>query len=84
MSTDKQKTRSIALLVGRHVIHRISLAQSYAGGKWTYATEDRDVILMAVSGAYAMVRRPSCMPYVAPVREIVPNKKVTGPQGSVE
>lgn len=33
--------------------------------------EHRDVVVLAVAGVWAMVRRPRCMPYVVAVRELV-------------
>ena len=56
--------------VGRHYIQRITSPDKLKAGKWTYKTEERDVILMAVSGKYAMVRRKCCSPYVCDVSEL--------------
>jgi len=60
----------LELRVGRRYIQRITSPDKLKAGKWTYETEDRDVILMAVSGKYAMVRRKGCSPYVCDVREL--------------
>lgn len=57
--------------VGKHVVHRKTSQRSYQNGKWEYETEERDVILMALSGKWAMVRRPKCMPYTVYVKELV-------------
>jgi hypothetical protein len=73
MSTaSKEGGKLWAKLVGRHVVHVAVTPESYSGGVWTHKTEHRDVILMAVSGKYAMVRRPGCAPYVAGLKEILP------------
>lgn len=53
-------------------IHRCTQPDAYRGGKWTFRTEDRDVILMAVVDKWAMVRRPRCVPYVCPASELLP------------
>lgn len=68
----KEAATALQPLIGRHVIHTVTELVSYIGGKSTYATEHRDVILMDVSGLYAMVRRPGCYPYVALVNDLKP------------
>ena len=46
-------------------------------------TQHVEVILMAVSGNWAMVRHPRCMPFVCEVKELDANKGVTGAGGDV-
>ena len=56
--------------VGRHYMHSITSPDKLKAGKWTYVTEERDVVLMATSGGYAMVRRKGCFPYVCNLSEL--------------
>lgn len=58
--------------MGKHRVHRCVTPDRFTGGKWTYRTEDRDVVVMAISGKWAMVRRPRCVPYVCEVKELLP------------
>ena len=39
-------------------------------GKWANRIEERNVVVMAISGGYAMVKSPRCMPYVARAKEV--------------
>ena len=55
-------------LVGKHISHICSSPESFH--KWAYSVERRDVILLALSGKWAMVRRPGCVPYVCEVSEL--------------
>ncbi len=55
---------------GKRVIHHVKTPSAYRNGVWTYSEEDRAVIVLAVSGGWAMVRRPRCVPYVARVSEL--------------
>lgn len=73
-ASDGLGTPLVALsdFVGSHVVHRSKTPHSFIGDKLEYKTEDRDVILMALSGKWAMVRRPRCSPYVTKVDELVP------------
>jgi hypothetical protein len=74
----KKTAFACSALVGRHVVHRKISPHSFSAGKWTYDTEDRDVILMCVVGAWAMVRRPKCAPYVCYASELLPpNEKLS-------
>jgi len=58
--------------VGKHVIHRVKGRPVVnVFGEQCFEIEDRDVILMAVSGRYAMVRRPRCTVYVAEIKYLV-------------
>lgn len=58
--------------IGKHVIHRAKTPKSYEPiGGWVYDVENRDVILLAVVGNYAMVKRPRCMPYVTTLDELI-------------
>ena len=54
----------------QRMIHRVSTPVSCDGKKWKYETEDRDVVVLAIVGKYAMVRRPRCLPYVADVKDL--------------
>lgn len=57
--------------VGKKCTHVVRTPLYYAGkGPREYSTERREVTLLAVAGAWAMVRRPGAMPYVAAVREL--------------
>lgn len=58
------------LRIGKHCVHRASNPVNLVNGKWQYKVEMRDVILMARSGTWAMVRRPRCAPYVCLIREL--------------
>ena len=95
MNDEDKRLRFCALplerRVGRHFIQHIISPDKLVAGKWTYTTEDRDVVLMAVVGIYAMVRRKGCVPYVCDVKELsliptvaemrkllTPNVKVSG------
>lgn len=51
-------------------VHRVLCPVTYSRGKWSYREELRDVKVLAVSGAWAMVRRPRAVPYVAPIAEL--------------
>jgi len=42
----------------------------YLLGRSVRPLEIREINVMAVSGIYAMVRRPRCMPYVAPRNQL--------------
>lgn len=63
--------RSLQAVVGRHIVHRVFSPRPLTG-EWNRDYENRDVVLMAVSGAWAMVRRPGCIPYTVMVKELVP------------
>ena len=56
--------------IGTHVIHTAIRSREFIEGKWHSFTERRDVILIAVSGRHAMVKRPYCIPYVANLKEL--------------
>ena len=53
-------------------IHVVRKPASLRAGKWEYGIEERDVFVMARVDGYAMVRRPGCLPYVAPEEELRP------------
>lgn len=55
--------------VGRHLVHN-SRGVEVEGGRFVNTIDRRDVVLMAIVGGYAMVRRPRAMPYVASVNEL--------------
>lgn len=40
-------------------------------GKIVKTIDPREVVLMAISGNWSMVRRPSCIPYTCPIKELV-------------
>jgi len=61
---------SLSHLVGKHVSHIHAAPETHHNGKWTYSIERRNVVLLALSGKWAMVRRPGCMPYVCEVKEL--------------
>lgn len=70
------RSSSLGALVGRHCVHR-AISPCLAPDGWGEEVEDRDVILMALIGSWAMVRRPKCAPYVCGVKEILPpNEKL--------
>ena len=43
----------------------------FDGKRWTYLDDEVEVIVMAVVGVYAMVRRPKCTPFVVWAKELV-------------
>ena len=51
-------------------VHRLLIPERFDSRKWIYREEIRDVIVMAIIGEWAMVRRPRCVPYTAPKKEI--------------
>src|SRR5690349_2865238 len=65
----KRVAHSLQRMVGRHIVHNCP-GTEWKGGKIIKTVDRRDVVLMAIVGVYAMVRRPSCGPYVASVREL--------------
>lgn len=58
------------LKIGNHYTQTVKNPKSFDGSKWTHDVEQRDVVLLAVSGVYAMVRRPGCMPYVCTIKDL--------------
>lgn len=56
-------------MLGKMVIHH-ACKVDIKDGKMVSGTDRRIVKLMAVSGVYAMVRRPRCIPYVAELKDI--------------
>lgn len=38
--------------------------------RWKKWTERRPVLVLAINGPWAMVRRPRCAPYVCPTRDL--------------
>ena len=68
----KKTAFACSSLIGRHVVHRKISPRLKPGGGWMKETEDRDVVLMALVGAWAMVRRPKCAPYVCSASELLP------------
>lgn len=51
-------------------IHKLKNPTKLTTHGWEYEIELRDVNVMVVSGNYAMVRRPNCLPYVASLKEV--------------
>ena len=60
------------LKIGKRYTHRHSTPFALTRAGWTYKDDLRDVLLMAISGKYTMVRRRHAMPYVCPVNELEP------------
>ena len=56
--------------IGKHVTHIVRSGKRIVQGESQYEIETRDVILMAFSGCYAMVRRPGKMPYVCDLADL--------------
>ena len=54
----------------KRMILRRQVPENFTGGRWTYKTEEFQVIVMAVVGAHAMVRRPRCEPFIAKAKEL--------------
>lgn len=54
----------------KKAVHIVRLADGLVDDQWTYRVERRDVRVMAVAEGYAMVRRPTAMPYVARLKEL--------------
>ena len=68
---------NLSKYIGKNVIHRSELPDKLTWPEgWTYTTEDRDVVLMAVVKIWAMVRRPGCVPYVVHVKALVVEEKL--------
>lgn len=59
------------------MIHREKIT-TVRNGKFVQVDDLRRVRVLAVAEGWAMVRRPGCMVYVCPVKELVPD------DGSVE
>lgn len=60
----------------RKMTHVVKCPKSFnARFGWSYETERRNVTVLAISGRYAMVRRPGYAPYVCPVKELEPETK---------
>ena len=55
-------------------IYRQTLPEKFDGKKWTYKTVEYEVIVMAVVGKHAMVRRPRCLPFVVDVKSLFSQK----------
>lgn len=65
----KPASGTLAAMIGKHVIHMYP-HRKYVRPDWITTYDTRDVILMSIAGNYAMIRRPSCFPYVAPLKEL--------------
>lgn len=63
------KPNPLAKLIGKKIVHQCP-GVKWEGHHRTFTLDAREVILMAVSGNYAMVRRKGAMPYVAPINEL--------------
>jgi len=70
----RRLSSAVCSAIGKHVVHnsRLPAPCNYKTG-WVYHEAARDVILLAVSGSWAMVRRPKCAPYCCPLKEIALN-----------
>ena len=64
------------LVCGKRATHRY-VQPIIENGKWSRRFDDRDVVVMAVAGRYAMVRLPRAMPYVASISEMLPAKETS-------
>lgn len=51
-------------------ILRRTVPDKFDGKKWTHKTEEFEVIVLAIAGRYAMVRRPRCMPFVVNAKDL--------------
>lgn len=47
-----------------------SVPVAFDGQKWTYEIEKFEVVVLARSGNYAMVKRPLCFPFVCMQSEL--------------
>ena len=61
---------TIELKLKKTYVQTVMHPKSFKDHKWTYETERRVVVLMAIVGIYAMVRRKRCSPYVCNVKEL--------------
>lgn len=62
----------------KKAIHRFPMQEMIPGPRvvgrdkiWRTIIDVREVEVLAVAKGYAMVRRPKCIPYVCPAREIL-------------
>ena len=60
----------IELKLKKTYIQTVMHPKSFKDHKWTYEIENRPVVLMAIVGRHAMVRRKGCTPYVCKVKEL--------------
>ena len=60
----------IELKLKKTYIQTVMHPKSFKDHKWTYEIESRPVVLMAIVGIHAMVRRKGCNPYVCNVKEL--------------
>lgn len=60
----------IELKLKKTYIQTVMHPKSFKDHKWTYETERRAVVLMAIVGMHAMVRRKGCTPYVCGTKEL--------------
>lgn len=77
----RQRSEGAATMVGQHVVHRKISPCMKPGGGWGKESEDRDVVLLAISDEWAMVRRPKCAPYVCYASELLPPNMGEGGPG---
>jgi len=56
--------------IEKRVIHVAVKIDEFVDSGWTYKTDRREVVLMAVSKSWAMVRRPRAVPYVCQLKEL--------------
>jgi len=61
---------SVKKFVGKRVVHVCQSPIAFVRSRWTYSTERREVVLMAVVRQWAMVRRKGAVPYVCELKEL--------------
>lgn len=65
--------------IGKPCIQKEVNPVAFTKGEWSYHTEHREVTVLAVVGAWAMVRRKGAMPFVCSVKDLLPlGAEVTG------
>lgn len=57
----------------KHQKHMVHAATRYevVNNKCTRVVELRNVVVLAIVGTHAMVRRPGCIPYVCATKELL-------------
>jgi hypothetical protein len=51
-------------------IHLAKASGTFLKGKWSFEIDRREVSVLAVAGIWAMVRRPTCFPYVCHIEQL--------------
>ena len=57
-------------IAGKRYTQTLMNPKTFKNERWTYEVEKRDVIVMAISGKYAMVRRPKYYPYICKLKDL--------------